>query len=101
MDATERMGYMSEWAAAFGLSLKLTKGQFAPRDGKPRDPAAPNPAAAAEVIDIAKVVEAVPGDAGGRKLDPQPAAVAPSVARMEQQPAHQPAHQPPQEAARA
>jgi hypothetical protein len=49
--------------------------------------------AAAEVIDIAKVVEAVPGDAGGRKLEPQSAAVAPSVARMEQQPA--------QEAARA
>ena len=29
------------WAQAFGLSLRLTTGQFAPRDGKPRDPTAP------------------------------------------------------------
>lgn len=59
MDAADRMGYMSEWAQAFGLSLKLTQQQFAPRDGKPRDPAAPAGAAtaAAEVIDIAKAIE--------------------------------------------
>ena len=56
MEAIDRMGYMSEWALAFGLSLKLTETQFAPRDGKPRDPAAP-PAPAAEVIDIAKAIE--------------------------------------------
>ena len=29
---------MSEWATAFGLGLKRTIGQFAPRDGKPREP---------------------------------------------------------------
>jgi type IV pilus assembly protein PilM len=56
MEATDRMGYMSEWAQAFGLSLKLTTTQFAPRDGKPRDPSAPPPPAA-EVIDIAKAIE--------------------------------------------
>jgi len=56
MEATDRMGYMSEWALAFGLGLKLTTGTFAPRDGKPRDPSAP-PAPAAEVIDIAKAIE--------------------------------------------
>ena len=56
MEATDRMGYMSEWAQAFGLSVKLTTGQFAPRDGKPRDPSAPPPPAA-EVIDIAKAIE--------------------------------------------
>jgi type IV pilus assembly protein PilM len=57
MDASDRMGFGSEWATAFGLALKLTKGQFAPRDGKPRDPSvtgsAPRPVAA-EVIDIAQ-----------------------------------------------
>ena len=47
----------------FGLALKLTKGTFAPRDGKPRDPSAPviangNPVATAEVVDIEKVAEA-------------------------------------------
>jgi type IV pilus assembly protein PilM len=59
LDPADRMGFMCEWASAFGLSLKLTTGQFAPRDGKPRDPSAPQaPAApAAEVIDIAKAIE--------------------------------------------
>jgi type IV pilus assembly protein PilM len=56
MEASDRMGYMTEWAQAFGLSIKLTTGQFAPRDGKPRDPSAPLPPAA-EVIDIAKAIE--------------------------------------------
>jgi hypothetical protein len=56
MEATDRKGYMTEWAQAFGLSIKLTTGQFAPRDGKPRDPSAPPPPAA-EVIDIAKAIE--------------------------------------------
>jgi type IV pilus assembly protein PilM len=60
MDSSDRIGFGSEWATAFGLALKMTKGQFAPRDGKPRDPAvttaAPAPVAA-EVIDIAKAVE--------------------------------------------
>ena len=61
LDAAERMGYMSEWAQAFGLGLKLTTGPFAPRDGRPRDPSAPAAVApavpAAEVIDIAKAIE--------------------------------------------
>jgi hypothetical protein len=56
MEAVDRMGYMTEWAQAFGLGLKLTSGPFAPRDGKPRDPSAP-PAPAAEVIDIVKAIE--------------------------------------------
>jgi Tfp pilus assembly PilM family ATPase len=56
MEPVDRMGYMTEWAQAFGLGLKLTTGPFAPRDGKPRDPSAP-PAPAAEVIDIAKAIE--------------------------------------------
>jgi type IV pilus assembly protein PilM len=63
MEAADRQGFMSEWATAFGLSLKMTKGTFAPRDGKPRDPTstalpAPSPIAAAEVVDIDKVAEA-------------------------------------------
>jgi type IV pilus assembly protein PilM len=59
LDAADRMGFCCEWAQAFGLSLKLTTGPFAPRDGKPRDPSAPPtpPAPAAEVIDIAKAIE--------------------------------------------
>ena len=32
---------MSEWAVAFGLGLKLTRGHFGARDGKPRDPSGP------------------------------------------------------------
>ena len=54
LEPSERMGFMSEWATAFGLGLKRTTGQFAPRDGKPRDPA--SQAAPAEVIDIDKAV---------------------------------------------
>jgi type IV pilus assembly protein PilM len=53
IDAAERKGFMTEWATAFGLSLRLTSQTFAPRDGKPRDPSA----ALAEVVDIAKAVE--------------------------------------------
>jgi type IV pilus assembly protein PilM len=59
MDVSDRKGFGSEWATAFGLALKMTKGQFAPRDGKPRDPQAardPHAASAAEVVDIEKVV---------------------------------------------
>ena len=64
MDPSDRAGFMTEWATAFGLGLKLTKGTFAPRDGKPRDPTSPvviangNPVATAEVVDIDKVAEA-------------------------------------------
>ena len=60
VDASDRKGFMSEWGAAFGLSLKMTTQTFAPRDGKPRDPV---PVTAAEVIDIQKAVEAVSPDA--------------------------------------
>lgn len=38
MRPADRQGPMTEWAMSFGLSLKLTKGPFAPRDGTPRDP---------------------------------------------------------------
>jgi hypothetical protein len=73
MEAADRMGYMTEWAQAFGLSIKLTTGQFAPRDGKPRDPSAPPPPAA-EVIDIAKAIEnSTPIDVI-RRTDHSPAA---------------------------
>jgi type IV pilus assembly protein PilM len=68
MDACDRMGFGSEWATAFGLALKMTKGQFAPRDGKPRDPAAGSTLApAAEVIDIEKAV--ANKDEGARMKD--------------------------------
>ena len=72
MDASDRMGFGSEWATAFGLGLKLTKGQFAPRDGKPRDPATPIGApvpVAAEVVDIAQA-------AGAPKEEPRTARTA-------------------------
>ena len=60
MDAGDRKGYLSEWATALGLSLKLTTTTFARRDGKPRDPNAPiTPAPTAEVVDINQVVAAV------------------------------------------
>jgi len=58
MRAGERCGAMGEWAMALGLSVKLTKTYFAPRDGKPRDPTAPwpePPKAVAEVVDINQV----------------------------------------------
>ncbi len=77
MDAADRMGYMSEWASAFGLSLKLTSGSFAPRDGKPRDPAAPM-APTAEVVDMNKMLEsagAAPAAAGtSNEIAPPPQA---------------------------
>jgi len=88
LDAADRSGFMSEWAMAFGLGLKLTSGPFAPRDGKPRDPAALATAApavpAAEVVDINRVLEAATpeiqprrtGDAVTQRPDPQRAAPA-------------------------
>lgn len=62
---SDRIGFMSEWATAFGLALKRTTGQFAPRDGKPRDPST-GPAvsaASAEVIDLDKLMQATAGTA--------------------------------------
>jgi type IV pilus assembly protein PilM len=74
MDANERKGYMSEWATALGLSLKLTNTQFAPRDGKPRDPSAPaTPAPAAEVVDINQAVAAVSPEAATATTPARPA----------------------------
>jgi len=69
MEQADRMGFGSEWAMAFGLSLKLTTQQFAPRDGKPRDPVSAAPRAA-EVVDIEKAV-GVPSAA--EATDPKPA----------------------------
>lgn len=57
MEQADRMGFGSEWAMAFGLSLKMTTQQFAPRDGKPRDPMTAAPRAA-EVVDIEKALNA-------------------------------------------
>ena len=58
MRLSERRGTMGEWAMSLGLALKMTKGYFAPRDGKPRDPSAPwpePPKTVAEVVDINQV----------------------------------------------
>jgi type IV pilus assembly protein PilM len=83
MDQADRMGYGSEWAAAFGLGLKLTTGPFAPRDGKPRDPAAGNGApVGAEVIDLNKMLES-PGGAPA----PAPSSAAPPAAASPSEPA--------------
>jgi type IV pilus assembly protein PilM len=72
--AADRAGFMGEWAMSFGLSLKLTTGQFAPRDGKPRDPATPVGGAeaaaavpAAEVVDMERVLEAAVPEAQPRR----------------------------------
>jgi len=73
--APDRLGFMSEWAMAFGLGLKLTSGQFAPRDGKPRDPAAATgaaPAPTAEVIDINRVLETATPDIQPRRTGEAP-----------------------------
>jgi type IV pilus assembly protein PilM len=84
MDAAERMGFGCEWATAFGLALKMTKGQFAPRDGKPRDPTITPAVPAAEVVDIEK--EGARGEGQGASnhrdasssLAPRPSPLAPS-----------------------
>jgi len=63
MRPIDRRGAMCEWALALGLSLKTTDKRFGARDGKPRDPNAPDPqqpaspgVAAAEVIDFNKAL---------------------------------------------
>lgn len=61
MRSADRRGTMCEWALAFGLSLRMTSGTFAPRDGKPRDPNAPRPdlgIATAEVVDLSRELRA-------------------------------------------
>ena len=71
MRAGDRCGMMGEWAMSLGLSLKLTKTYFGPRDGKPRDPAAAwmdAPKAVAEVVDINQIA----GDASAAKQAARP-----------------------------
>jgi hypothetical protein len=69
---------MSEWAMAFGLSLKLTKGPFAPRDGTPRDPNAPAvevTPSGAQVVDPDQLIRSVAAGAAA----PVPAGTASPV----------------------
>jgi type IV pilus assembly protein PilM len=58
MRPADRRGFMSEWTAAFGLSLKMTTGRFGARDGKQRNPTAPRPelGGSAEVIDLSSAI---------------------------------------------
>ncbi|MGH7215116.1 MAG: pilus assembly protein PilM [Tepidisphaeraceae bacterium] len=61
MKLADRHGSMGEWAVALGLALKMTRGHFGARDGKPRDPNAPipaTPAPVAEVVDLNQLPEA-------------------------------------------
>jgi type IV pilus assembly protein PilM len=55
MKPADRRGSMSEWAVAFGLGLKFTKGHFGSRDGTPRAAAK---SGEAEVVDVDQAVEA-------------------------------------------
>jgi type IV pilus assembly protein PilM len=55
MKPADRRGPMSEWAVAFGLSLKFTRGHFGSRDGTPRAAAK---SSEAEVVDVDQAVEA-------------------------------------------
>jgi type IV pilus assembly protein PilM len=66
MKQGDRRGYMSEWAAAFGLSLKMTTQYFGARDGRRRDPATAEkavlrgdatPTSNVEVADVAQVLD--------------------------------------------
>lgn len=66
MRAADRRGTMCEWTLAFGLSLRMAVGSFAPRDGTPRDPNAPRPdlgVSSAEVIDLSRELHAVSPEA--------------------------------------
>jgi hypothetical protein len=77
MRPADRQGPMSEWALSFGLSLKLTKGPFAPRDGTPRDPNAMNievTPSGAQVLDPDQLIRSVAASA------PDPAAPKPASA---------------------
>ena len=83
MRAADRRGFMSEWSAAFGLSLKMTTGRFGARDGKQRSPTAPRPelGGLAEVIDLSGAVAAVaPGNARAPEFA-APAADSPAANR--------------------
>ncbi len=74
----DRRGHMSEWAIAFGLGLKMTKGRFGPRDGKPRDPNEPPaaPDSSVEVVDLNAALLA--GETPSTQPVQRPASSAPS-----------------------
>jgi hypothetical protein len=65
MKQLDRRGHLGEWAVAFGLGLKLTKGPFGARDGKPRgsEPAA---GSGVEVIDVGSAAQGADPAAAGR-----------------------------------
>lgn len=62
MKAQERRGYLSEWAVALGLGLKMTKNYFGSRDGKRRSTAKPTGGLESEVetIDFGQALESAP-----------------------------------------
>jgi type IV pilus assembly protein PilM len=83
MKPTDRRGSMCEWALALGLSLRMTKDHFGPRDGRPRGPLeAPVPGAApaaaatatAEVVDLSTAVKATAEPATAQPAAPVQAA---------------------------
>lgn len=68
----ENCGGMTEWAVAFGLSLKATKTYFGARDGKQREHAAPSPVASgAELIDLSSAIQAPAGAPDGKPAEPR------------------------------
>ena len=75
MRPADRQGPMTEWALALGLSLKLAKGPFAPRDGTRRDPNATNidvTPSGVQVLDADDLVRSV-SPAADLSLKPAPA----------------------------
>jgi type IV pilus assembly protein PilM len=87
MKPTDRRGSMSEWALALGLSLRTTQAHFGPRDGKPRDPNAPDPdpiapVSTAEVVDLSAAVRATAEpQAGVTRSSAAPIAGRPEIRR--------------------
>lgn len=76
MRPADRQGPMSEWALALGLSLKLAKGPFAPRDGTPRDPNAPAvevTPSGAQVVDPDQLIRSIAGGPAPAEAPVKPA----------------------------
>lgn len=69
MKSTDRRGPMSEWTLALGLALRMTRGTFAPRDGKPRENSPTGTSRNVEVVDIN---EAIQNAEGGETVAPKP-----------------------------
>jgi type IV pilus assembly protein PilM len=69
LKASDRRGGMTEWAVAFGLSLKATRCHFGARDGKQREHAMPG-TGTAEVIDLASAIQAPVGAGDARTSEP-------------------------------